>query len=99
MADRLYTRVSRPARAATPPVAEKGQPTPNETFMKEAARLVKIKRGDTVGTISKFEAIVRRMLQSLTRGNSATPCCPSHTIWMWVFSAADLEPDPKAFWR
>jgi Family of unknown function (DUF5681) len=41
----------------------KGQPTPNEIFAKEAARLVKIKQGDTVETITKFEAIVRRMLQ------------------------------------
>jgi hypothetical protein len=32
--------------------------------MREAARLVKVKRGDTVETITKHEAIIRRLLQS-----------------------------------
>jgi hypothetical protein len=32
---------------------------------------VKIKRGDTVETITKFEAIVRRMLQSAMEGDIA----------------------------
>jgi hypothetical protein len=49
----------------------KGQPTPNEIFAKEAARLVKIKRGDTVETITKFEAIVRRLLQLGMEGDIA----------------------------
>jgi len=39
--------------------------------MKEAARLVKIKRGDTVETITKFEAIVRRLLQLAMEGDIA----------------------------
>jgi len=39
--------------------------------MKEAARLVKIKPGDTVETITKFEAIVRRMLQLAMEGDIA----------------------------
>ena len=49
-----------PGQSGNPAGRRKGQPTPNEIFMKEAARLVKIKRGDTVETITKFEAIVRR---------------------------------------
>ena len=49
----------------------KGQPTPNEIFMKEAARLVKIKKGDTVETITKFEAIIRRLLQSAMESDIA----------------------------
>ena len=47
----------------------KGQPTANEIFMKEAARLVKVKRGDTVETITKFEVIVRRLLQLAMEGD------------------------------
>jgi hypothetical protein len=39
--------------------------------MKEAGRLVKIKRGDTVEMITKFEAIVRRMLQLGMEGDIA----------------------------
>ena len=71
MADPLYTRGSSPARAATPPAGKKGQPTPNEIFMKEAARLVKVKRGDTVETITKHEAIIRRLLQAAMEGDIA----------------------------
>jgi Family of unknown function (DUF5681) len=58
-------------RSGNPAGRRKGQPTPNEIFMKEAARLVKIKRGETVETITKFEAIVRRMLQSAMEGDIA----------------------------
>ena len=39
--------------------------------MKEAARLVKIKRGDTVETITKHEAIIRRLYQSAMEGDIA----------------------------
>ena len=53
-----------PGQSGNPAGRRKGQPTPNEIFMKEAARLVKIKRGDTVETITKHEAIIRRLLQS-----------------------------------
>ena len=71
MADRLYTRGFQPGQSGNPAGRRKGQPTPNEIFMKEAARLVKIKRGDTVETITKFEAIVRRMLQLAMEGDIA----------------------------
>jgi hypothetical protein len=50
---------------------KKGQPTPGEIFMKEATRLVKVKRGDTVETITKHEAIVRRLLRSAIEGDIA----------------------------
>jgi Family of unknown function (DUF5681) len=49
----------------------RGQPTPNEVFMREAARLVKIKRGDMVETITKHEAIIRRLLQPAREGDIA----------------------------
>jgi Family of unknown function (DUF5681) len=49
----------------------RGQPTPNEVFMREAARLVKIKRGDMVETITKHEAIIRRLLQPAMEGDIA----------------------------
>jgi Family of unknown function (DUF5681) len=39
--------------------------------VKEGARLVKIKRGDTVETITKHEAIIRRMFQSAMEGDIA----------------------------
>jgi hypothetical protein len=39
--------------------------------MKEATRLVKVKRGDTVETITKHEAIVRRLLRSAIEGDIA----------------------------
>jgi Family of unknown function (DUF5681) len=60
-----------PDQSGNPAGRRKGQPTPNEIFMKEAARLVKIKRGDTVETITKHEAIIRRLLQSELEGDIA----------------------------
>jgi len=39
--------------------------------MKEAARLVKIKRGDTVETITKHEVVIRRLFQSAMEGDIA----------------------------
>jgi len=58
-------------QSGNPAGRRKGQPTPNEIFMREAARLVKIKRGDTVETITKHEAIIRRLLQSAMEGDIA----------------------------
>jgi Family of unknown function (DUF5681) len=66
----------------------KGQPTPNEIFAKEAARLVKIKRGDTVETITKFEAIVRRLLQLGMEGDIAA-------ARLVLIGLAQNAPDPS----
>jgi hypothetical protein len=60
-----------PGHSGNPAGGKKGQPTPNEIFMKEAARLVKVKRGDTVETITKHEAIVRKLLQAAMEGDIA----------------------------
>jgi hypothetical protein len=60
-----------PGQSGNPAGRRRGQPTPNEIFMREASRLVKIKRGDTVETITKFEAIVRRLLQVAMEGDIA----------------------------
>jgi hypothetical protein len=60
-----------PGHSGNPAGGKKGQPTPNEIFMKEAAHLVKVKRGDTVETITKQEAIVRRLLQLAMEGDIA----------------------------
>jgi hypothetical protein len=87
MADRLYTRGSRPVRAATPPAGEKVS-RPNEIFMKEAARLVKIKRGDTVETITKHEAIIRRLLQAAMEGDIAA-------ARLVLLGLAQNAPDPS----
>ena len=38
----------KPGQSGNPGGRRKGQPTPQETVVKEGARLVKIKRGDTV---------------------------------------------------
>jgi Family of unknown function (DUF5681) len=58
-------------QSGNPAGRRKGQPTPNEIFTREAARLVKIKRGDMVETITKHEAIIRRLLQSAMEGDIA----------------------------
>jgi len=63
--------VHQPGQSGKKAGGKKGQPTPGEIFMKEAARLVKVKRGDTVETITKQEAIVRRLLQAAMEGDIA----------------------------
>jgi hypothetical protein len=68
---------------------KKGQPTANEIFTKEAARLVKIKRGETVETITKFEAVVRRLLQSAIEGDIAA-------ARLVLVALAQNAPDPSA---
>jgi hypothetical protein len=76
-------------QSGNPAGRRKGQPTPNEIFVKEAARLVKIKRGDTVETITKFEAIVRRLLQLAMEGDIAA-------ARLVLFALAQNALDPSA---
>ena len=76
-------------QSGNPAGRRKGQPTPNEIFKKEAARLVKIKRGDTVETITKFEAIVRRLLQLAMEGDIAA-------ARLVLFALAQNALDPSA---
>jgi Family of unknown function (DUF5681) len=59
-----------PGECGSPAGRQKGQPTVSEIFRKEAARLVKIKRGDTIETITKYEAIIRRLLQAAMEGDT-----------------------------
>jgi Family of unknown function (DUF5681) len=60
-----------PGQSGNPAGKKKGQPTVSEIFMKEAARLVKIKRGDAIETITKHEAMVRRLFQMAMEGDIA----------------------------
>jgi hypothetical protein len=60
-----------PGHSGNPAGKRKGQPTVEEIFMKEAARLVKVKHGDTVEAITKHEAVVRRLFQMGMEGNIA----------------------------
>ena len=60
-----------PGQSGNPAGRQKGQPTLNEMVMKEAARLVKIKRGDTVETITKYQGVIRRTFQSAMEGDIA----------------------------
>ena len=57
--------------------------------IKEAARLVKIKRGNTVETITKFEAIIRRLFQLAMEGDIAA-------ARLVLFALAQNAPDPSA---
>jgi hypothetical protein len=78
-----------PGQSGNPIGRRKGQPTPNEIFMREAARIVKIKRGETVQTITKFEAIVRRLLQLAIDGDIAA-------ARLVLIALAQNAPDPSA---
>ena len=58
-----------PGQSGNPAGRRKGHPSVGEIFMKEAARLIKVKRGDNVETITKYEAVIRRLLQSAIEGD------------------------------
>ena len=77
-----------PGQSGNPAGRRKGQPTVGETLMKEAARLVKIKRGDTVETITKHEVVIRRLFQSAMEGDIAA----SRLV---LFGLAQNAPEPS----
>ena len=83
----IHTRFP-PGQSANPAGRRKGQPTLNEMVMKEAARLVKIKRGDTVETITKYQGVIRRTFQSAMEGNIAA----ARLLFLWLQPNA---PDPS----
>jgi Family of unknown function (DUF5681) len=78
----------KPGQSGNPVGGKKGQPTVSEVLMKEAARLVKVKRGDTVETITKHEVVIRRLFQSAMEGDIAA----SRLV---LFGLAQNMPDPS----
>jgi hypothetical protein len=66
----VHTRF-KPGRSGNPVGGRKPRLTPQEVLMKEAVRLVTVKTGDTVETITKHEAIIRRLLQMAMVGDIA----------------------------
>jgi hypothetical protein len=78
-----------PGQSGNPAGRQKGQPTLSEMVMKEAARLVKIKRGDTVETITKYQGVIRRTFQSAMEGDIAA----ARLLFVWLQPNA---PDPSA---
>jgi hypothetical protein len=79
----------KPGQSGNPGGRRKGQPTPQETVMKEGARLVKIKRGDTVESITKHEAIIRRLYQSAMEGDIAA----ARLLLSWLAQSAPDRSD------
>lgn len=57
-------------QSGNPKGRPKGQPTISEIFIREAARLVRIQTGDKVETISRFEAVIRRLFQMAMAGDA-----------------------------
>jgi hypothetical protein len=58
-------------RSGNPKGRPRGNPTTGDVFMKEAARLIRIKKGEDIETITKLEGIVRRLLQMALEGDVA----------------------------
>jgi hypothetical protein len=61
----------KPGNSGNPAGGRKPRLTPQEVLTKEAARLVKVKTGDTIETITKHEAVIRRLLQMAMEGEIA----------------------------
>jgi hypothetical protein len=56
----LHTRFQ-PGQSGNPAGRRKGQPSVSDLILREAARLVKVKSGDGVETITKHEVVVRQL--------------------------------------
>jgi hypothetical protein len=59
-----------PGQSGNPKGRPKGQPTASEILMREAARVVRIQVGDKVETISKLEAVIRKLFQMAMSGDA-----------------------------
>jgi hypothetical protein len=59
----------RSGQSGNPRGRPKGQPTASEIFMRESARLVRIQVGDKVETITKLEAVIRKLFQTGITGD------------------------------
>lgn len=77
--------------SGNPAGRRKGQPSAQDLVMREAARLVKVKRGDEIETVTKHEVVIRQLWQMAMQGdlaavrllftvmNSATPAAGEGT--------------------
>ena len=63
----LHSRFQK-GHVGNPTGRRKGQPGAQELIMREAARLVKVKRGDGVETVTKLEVVVRQLWQMAMKG-------------------------------
>jgi hypothetical protein len=59
----------KPGQSGNPAGRRKGQPNARDLVMREAARLVKVKRGDEVETVTKHEVVVRQLWQMAMQGD------------------------------
>ena len=64
----VHTRFQK-GQSGNPGGRRKGQPTVQELIAREAARLVKIKNGDKVETLTKHEVVVRRLWGNAMQGD------------------------------
>jgi hypothetical protein len=59
----------KPGQSGNPAGRRKGQPSVQELLLREAARLVKVKRGDEFETVTKNEVVVRQLFQKAMQGD------------------------------
>ncbi len=66
----VHTRF-KPGQSGNPAGRRKGQPSFGELMLREAARLVKVKSGEGIETITKHEVIVRQLWKLAMQGDIA----------------------------
>ena len=64
----VHTRF-KPGQSGNPAGRRKGQPGVQELIMREAARLVKVKRGEEIETITKYEVVIRQLWKVAMEGD------------------------------
>jgi hypothetical protein len=60
-----------PGQSGNPAGRRKGQPSVQDLMLREAARLVKVKSGESVEAITKHEVVVRQLWKAAMQGDLA----------------------------
>jgi hypothetical protein len=61
----------KPGQSGNPAGRRKGQPSVQDLMLREAARVVKIKTGDSIENLTKHEVVVRQLWKTAMQGDLA----------------------------
>ena len=84
-----------PGQSGNPAGRRKEQPSVQDLILREASRLVKIKNGDRVETITKHEVVVRQLWKLAMQGDLAAVRLPLTFMSMAPVSSGEADSDDE----